>query len=118
MEDSLVSPTALPKPVSPEVATIVREAAQRIRAARERGAEVILMYGAHLLRNGSALILTELMERGFITHLATNGAGTIHDWEYAWLGRSLESVEANVATGTRSISIHCLIRCPVSIWPN
>ena len=26
------------------------------------------------------------MERGWITHLATNGAGTIHDWEYAWFG--------------------------------
>ncbi len=100
MEDSLVSPSAPLKAVSPEVTANVCEAAQRIRAARERGAEVILMYGAHLLRNGSALILTELMERGFITHLATNGAGTIHDWEYAWLGRSLESVEANVATGT------------------
>ena len=41
-----------------------------------------------------------MMERGWITHLATNGAGTIHDWEYAWLGRSTESVRANVATGT------------------
>jgi hypothetical protein len=40
------------------------------------------------------------MEHGWITHLATNGAGSIHDWEFAWLGRSCESVEANVATGT------------------
>src|SRR5262249_55899582 len=36
----------------------------------------------------------------WLTHLATNGAGTIHDWEYAWLGSSTESVENNVATGT------------------
>ena len=35
-----------------------------------------------------------------MTHLATNGAGTIHDWEYAWLGASTESVRENVATGT------------------
>ena len=28
-----------------------------IRAARARGASVILIYGAHLLRNGAALIL-------------------------------------------------------------
>lgn len=103
VEDILVPPDAAPQPLpadSPGLATSIREAAQRIRAARERGAQVILMYGAHLLRNGAALILTELMERGFITHLATNGAGTIHDWEYAWLGRSTESVEENVATGT------------------
>lgn len=58
------------------------------------------MYGAHLLRNGAALILEELMRQGWLTHLATNGAGTIHDWEYAWLGRSTESVRDNVATGT------------------
>ena len=41
-----------------------------------------------------------MMERGWLTHLATNGAGTIHDWEYAWFGASTESVEQNVATGT------------------
>ena len=61
---------------------------------------MILIYGAHLLRNGAARILGRMMAEGWITHLATNGAGTIHDWEYAWLGRSTESVRANVATGT------------------
>ena len=40
------------------------------------------------------------MDEGWLTHLATNGAGTIHDWEFAWLGRSTESVRENVATGT------------------
>lgn len=59
-----------------------------------------LIYGAHLLRNGAARILERLMAGGWLTHLATNGAGTIHDWEYAWLGASTESVEANVATGS------------------
>src|SRR5206468_8302748 len=57
-------------------------------------------YGAHLLRNGAALILERMMARGWLTHLATNGAGTIHDWEYAWFGASTESVEMNVASGT------------------
>jgi hypothetical protein len=61
---------------------------------------VILMYGAHLLRNGAAPIVTALIERNWVTHLATNGAGTIHDWEYAWLGKSTEGVEENVASGT------------------
>ena len=40
------------------------------------------------------------MAHQWLTHLATNGAGTIHDWEYAWLGRSTESVRDNVANGT------------------
>ena len=75
-------------------------AADRIRHARAKDAQVVLMYGAHLLRNGAALLVTDLMEKGWVTHLATNGAGTIHDWEFAWHGRSCESVEDNVATGT------------------
>jgi len=40
-----------------------------------------------------------MMAKGWITHLATNGAATIHDWEYAWLGRSTESVREGVAAG-------------------
>src|ERR1700749_3811838 len=41
-----------------------------------------------------------MMAQGWLTHLATNGAGTIHDWEYSWCGGSTESVERNVKTGT------------------
>ena len=72
-------------------------------AARMRGPSprrhVMLIYGAHLLRNGAARILERMMAEGWLTHLATNGAGTIHDWEYAWLGRSTESVRDSVAHG-------------------
>ena len=60
----------------------------------------MLIYGAHLLRNGATLILNQMMEQDWLTHLATNGAGTIHDFEYAYLGRSTESVRENVKTGT------------------
>src|SRR5262245_26654290 len=87
VEHLLVAPASVPEPLPANLADAISEAAERIRAARVSGAQVILMYGAHLLRNGAALIVTELMERGWITQLATNGAGTIHDWEYAWLGR-------------------------------
>jgi hypothetical protein len=41
-----------------------------------------------------------LLDLGVVTHLATNGAGTIHDWEFSYLGRTEESVRENVATGT------------------
>lgn len=100
VDQILVDPASQPDPVPEPVRAQIAECAGRIRAARERGASVMLVYGAHLLRNGAATILGEMMGRGWITHLATNGAGTIHDWEYAWLGRSTESVRANVATGT------------------
>ena len=98
--DILIDPESTPKSCPPELLPQVRDCAMRIIAARERGATVMLIYGAHLLRNGTALILERMMERGWLTHLATNGAGTIHDWEYAWFGASTESVEMNVAQGT------------------
>jgi hypothetical protein len=58
------------------------------------------MYGAHVIKNGALAIVNRLIEGGWVTHLATNGAGTIHDWELAFLGRTEESVRKNVATGT------------------
>lgn len=60
----------------------------------------MLLYGAHLVKNGLMAVVIRLLEEGWITHLATNGAGTIHDWELAFLGRTEESVRENVATGT------------------
>ena len=100
VEEILISPEAVPDRLPEPVAAGIRECAESIRSASARGASVMLIYGAHLLRNGAALILDRMMERGWITHLATNGAGTIHDWEYAWLGASTEGVEENVAIGT------------------
>jgi hypothetical protein len=99
-DDILVDPDTPPKPCSAASAALVQRCAQDIRSARERDASVMLVYGAHLLRNGAARVLERMMARGWLTHLATNGAGTIHDWEYAWFGGSTESVEMNVASGT------------------
>src|SRR5580704_9210317 len=99
-DDILIDPEAPPKACSEASASSIQHCARQIRAARDRDAAVMLTYGAHLLRNGAARILERMMAQGWITHLATNGAGTIHDWEYAWYGASTESVEMNVASGT------------------
>ncbi len=99
-DEILVDPDSPPPPCPDHIVTVVDDCAQKIRAALKRGAAVVLIYGAHLLRNGAARILERMMAEHWLTHLATNGAGTIHDWEYAWLGSSTESVEDNVATGT------------------
>jgi hypothetical protein len=100
VESILIDPDSPPPPCTERTALRLDAAAEAIRAARRRGAAVILIYGAHLLRNGAARIVERMMAGRWLTHLATNGAGTIHDWEYAWLGASTESVEENVATGT------------------
>jgi hypothetical protein len=99
-DDILIDPDAPPAKLPERIAPLVHDCADKIRAARQRGATVMLIYGAHLLRNGTARILERMMSRGWLTHLAANGAGTIHDWEYAWFGASTESVEMNVASGT------------------
>jgi hypothetical protein len=96
----LVDPKQPARSCSQELSETIVKCAQKIVAARQRDASVILMYGAHLIKNGAMPIVISLIERGWITHLATNGAGTIHDWELAFLGRTEESVRQNVATGT------------------
>jgi hypothetical protein len=87
-------------PCTDRIDSLVEDCAFKIEAARSSGAAIMLIYGAHLLRNGAAKILEGMMANGWLTHLATNGAGTIHDWEYAWLGASTENVRENVASGT------------------
>jgi hypothetical protein len=100
VEEILVPTTAPPRQLrDPAQAAVIAECATKIKTARDNGRSVMLIYGAHLLRNGAALLLDELMSGGYLTHLATNGAGTIHDWEYAWFGASTESVEMGVAGG-------------------
>src|SRR6266571_2704509 len=78
----------------------IKQCAANIVAARQHGASVMLLYGAHLIKNGAQRIVNELIAKGWVTHLATNGAGSIHDWELSFLGRTEESVRKNVATGT------------------
>src|SRR5688500_1165118 len=84
VEDVLVPADAPPRQLrDPAQLPVIQQCARQIREAREKGRSVMLIYGAHLLRNGAALLLDQLMQGGYLTHLATNGAGTIHDWEYA-----------------------------------
>lgn len=74
-------------------------AAAEIRVARSRGAPVILAFGAHSIKNGLSRVLIRLMQGGWVNHFATNGAGIIHDWEFAYQGRSGEDVKRYVAEG-------------------
>jgi hypothetical protein len=73
--------------------------ARRLVDAKRQGRGRILMMGAHVLRAGVARYLIDLMERGLIDHIAMNGAGPIHDWEFALIGASTESVARYIQTG-------------------
>ena len=95
--DPRSTPQALPDTWSRERIDLC---AGQVKAARARGASVMLLYGAHLVKNGAQAIVERMLAGGWITHLGTNGAGSIHDWEFAFQNWSTESVEQNVATGT------------------
>ncbi|MDA0658303.1 MAG: hypothetical protein O2931_00790 [Planctomycetota bacterium] len=99
IDDILVLPDTDPAPLSEETNRHLDECVKRVRRARARDATVSLIYGAHLVKNGAGLIVQQLLAQGWVNHLATNGAGTIHDWEFAYFGQSTESVRDNVATG-------------------
>lgn len=70
-----------------------------LERARQRGAARILMMGAHVLRAGVSRHLIDLIERGLIDQIATNGAAAIHDYEIARVGATTESVARYIRTG-------------------
>jgi hypothetical protein len=71
-----------------------------ISAAREAGRAIVWGLGAHVLKTGLSPILVDLMERGFVSAIATNGAGIIHDFEIALSGGTSEDVDATLGPGT------------------
>lgn len=73
--------------------------ADRIISAKRQHSTVLMMYGAHVIRRGCSLYMIELMKRGLITHFATNGAGSIHDFELAMIGKTCESVARYISEG-------------------
>src|SRR3954466_14944071 len=70
--------------------------AGRIRA---RNGARILMMGAHVLRAGVNRHIIDLIDAGWIDHVAMNGAGAIHDYELARIGATTESVDRYIRTG-------------------
>src|SRR5438105_5639450 len=72
---------------------------ERLQHAKKAGAARMLVMGAHVLRAGVWRHLIDLMRRGLIDHIAMNGAGPIHDWEFALIGATTESVARYVSSG-------------------
>jgi hypothetical protein len=91
--------TKIPGELSPAGKLLIKKTVGRIREARRKQKSVMLTFGAHTIKNGMSPTLIALMEKGWLTHLATNGAGIIHDWEFAFQGESSEDVRENVSMG-------------------
>ena len=67
--------------------------------ARRRDAGIIWGLGAHVVKTGVSPVLIDLMKRGFVSALALNGAGIIHDFEIALSGATSEDVDESLGPG-------------------
>jgi hypothetical protein len=80
--------------------TNLKRVVELVVAARKSDKQVGISLGAHLLKCGLSPLLIDLMRRGFVTHVSTNGAGVIHDWEIAYQGETSEDVAAGLPDGS------------------
>jgi hypothetical protein len=69
-----------------------------VRARRQSGG-IVWGLGAHVIKTGLGPVLVDLMERGFVSAIATNGAAIIHDFEIALAGATSEDVEESLGPG-------------------
>src|SRR5687768_13100474 len=76
-----------------------KEVVAAIVAARRDGRAIVWGLGAHVLKTGLSPVIVDLMERGFVSAIATNGAGIIHDFEIALSGGTSEDVDAALGPG-------------------
>jgi deoxyhypusine synthase len=72
-------------------------AAMKAAHGTERG--ILWGLGAHVIKTGLGPVIVDLMERGFVSALATNGAGVIHDFEIALSGATSEDVDEALGPG-------------------
>ena len=76
-----------------------RAVVDRLVEARRSGGGIIWGFGAHVIKTGLSPVLVDLMRRGFVSALATNGAGINHDFEIALCGATSEDVDETLGPG-------------------
>ncbi len=80
-------------------AQTLRDVAREVSAAKASGRAIIWGLGGHVFKTGLAPILINLMEQGFVTAVALNGSGVIHDFEIALAGSTSEDVDQSLGSG-------------------
>jgi hypothetical protein len=87
---------SLPKVLAGDTLRDLRDAVLR---ARDKRRPIVWGLGAHVIKVGLSPVLIDLMERGFVTGIALNGAGIVHDFELAVSGATSEDVQAGLGQG-------------------
>ncbi|NTU41531.1 MAG: hypothetical protein HGA78_00450 [Nitrospirales bacterium] len=83
----------------------LKAAVRAIVSARKNNRPVILGMGAHPIKVGLSPLIRDLMQKGIITALATNGAAIIHDFEISFIGQTSEDVEKELITGAFGMAL-------------
>ena len=77
----------------------LRDLAAEIQRARRLSKPILWGMGAHVIKVGLSPVLIDLMRRGFVSGIALNGAGIVHDFELAVAGQTSEDVAAGLDSG-------------------
>lgn len=77
----------------------LKAVARAIVDARRGGRGILWGLGAHVIKTGLGPVMVDLMERGFVSGIATNGAAIIHDFEVALVGATSEDVDESLGPG-------------------
>ncbi|MFC2155282.1 hypothetical protein ACFLRB_02170 [Acidobacteriota bacterium] len=78
----------------------IKEFCEKLRYARQEDRPIIWGMGTHMIKVGLSPVIIDLMERGWISAIAANGAFMIHDFEIALAGKTSEDVGGNLHRGT------------------
>jgi hypothetical protein len=78
----------------------LKEIARKIAWVHRKNKTVLLAMGAHPIKVGLSPLIIDFMERGIVSAVAMNGAGIIHDFELAFMGKTSEDVAASLKDGS------------------
>src|SRR5437879_11831803 len=73
LEELMVEPADPPPPCPENVSRIIRHGAQKMKSALNRNAAVLLIYGAHLIKNAGQLLVNHVDELEWVTSLNNKG---------------------------------------------
>ena len=90
---------------------------EKVAEARRNGRPVILSMGAHVIKCGLSRFLIALLREGIVTHISSNGAGSIHDFELCYNGGTSEDVNASLSANMSTAPPSSYIRIPAQPKP-
>lgn len=77
----------------------LRTLIKAILYARATNKPIVWGMGGHVIKVGLGPVINDLIENGFVTAIALNGSGAIHDFEIALCGSTSEEVAEGLGSG-------------------